>query len=80
MHKRCYFCKGKVSEEEVVVDFRWGQDLVVIEDVPAGVCHQCGEKYFDSKVYKEMEKLARAKEKPARQITVNILNFHEAVL
>ena len=40
--KRCYFCKGKVVEKKVKVDFRWGDELVVIEDVPAEVCQQCG--------------------------------------
>jgi PP-loop superfamily ATP-utilizing enzyme len=27
--KRCYFCKGKVVEKKVKVDFRWGEELVV---------------------------------------------------
>jgi len=43
---KCYFCKGKIEEKRVRVDFRWGDELVVIEDVPAEVCQQCGEKYF----------------------------------
>ena len=58
---RCYFCKGKVVEKKVKVDFRWGDELVVIEDVPAEVCQQCGEKYFSPEVYKEMENLAKTK-------------------
>ncbi|MCS4542070.1 MAG: YgiT-type zinc finger protein [Euryarchaeota archaeon] len=31
--------------------------LVVIEDVPANVCENCGEKYFSAKVSKEIDKL-----------------------
>ncbi|MBI1821770.1 MAG: YgiT-type zinc finger protein [Nitrospirae bacterium] len=35
----CLFCKGPVKEEKVTVDYRWGKDfIVVLKDVPAGVC------------------------------------------
>ncbi len=64
MMKQCYFCKGKVTEQRTKVDFRWGRKLKVIEDVPAGVCQQCGEKHFGSGVYKAMEKIAASRVKP----------------
>jgi len=75
----CYFCKGKVVQKKVNVDFRWGRKLKVIEDVPAGVCHQCGEKYFQSNVYKAMEKLATTRIKPAGRLTVDVVRFKKAV-
>ncbi|MGH7771971.1 MAG: YgiT-type zinc finger protein [Candidatus Binatia bacterium] len=50
---------------KVKVDFRWGRKLKVVENVPAGVCQQCGEKYFQSAVYKTMEKLASSQVKPS---------------
>ncbi len=53
-------------QSKVKVDFRWGRKLKVIENVPAGVCQQCGEKYFQSVVYKAMEKLTASRAKPAR--------------
>ena len=76
---RCYFCKGKVSEKKVKVDFRWGDDLLVIEDVPAEVCQQCGEKYFSSETYKVMEQLAKRKAKPIRHIMVEVIKFETPV-
>ena len=76
---RCYLCKGRVLEERVKVDFRWGDELVVIENVPASVCHQCGEKFFNAKVYKGMETLAKSKAKPLRQETIDVLRFEESV-
>ena len=54
MTESCYFCKGRVAQQSTSVDFWWGDDLKIIENVPAGVCTQCGEKYFDSPVYKQM--------------------------
>jgi YgiT-type zinc finger domain-containing protein len=78
--KRCFFCKGRIIEEEVRVDFRWGDDLVVIEDVPAEVCQQCGETYFSPEVYKEMENLAKRKEQPIKHIAIDVIRFGRPVM
>lgn len=77
MTTQCYFCKGRVVQKKVTVDFRWGQKLKVIENVPAGVCHQCGEKYFQAAVYKTMGKLAASRAKPVAQVTVDVVQFKE---
>ena len=78
--KRCYFCKGRIVEQKVRVDFRWGDELVVIEDVPGEVCQQCGEKYFSPEVYKAMENLAKAKEKPIKHVAIDVFRFGEPVM
>lgn len=55
----CYFCrKGILEDKKVTVDFRWGDKLIVIEEVPAKVCNECGEKYYSAEVSKQMEKIA----------------------
>ena len=79
MVSKCYFCKGRVSKQKVKADFRWGEELVVIEDVPAEVCEQCGEKYLDAGVYKEIERLAKSGAKPLRSTTVNVFRFEHPV-
>jgi len=79
MADKCFFCKGKVVQEKVNVDFRWGKDLIVIEDVPARVCRQCGEKYFDAEVYKEMERLAKGRIKPFKRLTIDVIKFDHPV-
>jgi YgiT-type zinc finger domain-containing protein len=77
--KECYFCKGRVIEQKVKVDFRWGHKLKIIENVPADVCQQCGETYFQSEVYKTMQKLAASRKKPAARLTVDVHRFRQAV-
>lgn len=72
---KCYFCKAKVIEQYETIDYRWGDNLVVIKNVPAGVCQQCGEKYLTSSVYKELEKLAKGKNHLMGKMTVNILAY-----
>ena len=77
--KECYFCKGKLVEQKIKVDFRWGPRLKIIENVPASVCQQCGEQYFQSDVYKAMEKLAASRKKPSARLTVDVHRFKAAV-
>ncbi|MBU4319770.1 MAG: YgiT-type zinc finger protein [Thermodesulfovibrionales bacterium] len=43
---RCFYCKGTLEKRTVNFDFRWGDNLVLLEKVPALVCQQCDEKYF----------------------------------
>jgi hypothetical protein len=50
----------------------------MIRSVPAGVCRQCGERYFDARVYKAMEKLARSRRKPETRMTVDVFEFRMA--
>ena len=78
MVDKCYFCRGKVRMELVTIDYRWGSRLFVIEGVPAGVCHQCGERYLGSDVYRELEHLVTAGEQPKARTLVDILSFHES--
>jgi YgiT-type zinc finger domain-containing protein len=56
----CYFCgRGILEEKRVTVDFRWGEKLVIIENVPARVCSECGERYYAAKVVRQMEQIAK---------------------
>lgn len=73
----CSFCGGKVTEKKIKVDYRTGDELVVFENVPAGVCRQCGEKYYTAKVVKTLEQMARDKTIEGRIIHVPVKSFTE---
>jgi YgiT-type zinc finger domain-containing protein len=78
MTTMCYFCKGKVVEQFTSVDFWWGEDLKIIENVPTGVCQQCGEKYFEGNVYHEMERLAKGEGQAVRRLSVDVMRYSPA--
>ena len=42
----CSFCGGELEEKEVEVIKKADGKVVVIKEVPALVCQQCGERYF----------------------------------
>jgi YgiT-type zinc finger domain-containing protein len=51
----CTFCGGPVEAKRIDYDYRRQGHLLIITNVPAGVCLQCGEKYFRPDVLKRMD-------------------------
>ena len=66
--KTCVFCRGKVVPRKVTFDARVGEELVVIEEVPAEVCIQCGERYFSPEVLRQIDGLVQAEPKATETI------------
>ena len=75
----CYFCKGTVKEERITHIHRWGEQVIMLEDVPAEVCQQCGEVYFAPDTARAMDHLVTAKrnEKPKGELRVPVYSFSE---
>lgn len=73
--ERCYFCKGKIVAQNVKMDFWWGDELFLIENVPAEVCQQCGERFFDSEVSKQLDKTVSEKKQVKRSLNVPVLEY-----
>ena len=51
----CSYCGGQIEERKIDYDYRRRGKLLVITNVPAGVCQQCGETYFKPDVLKRMD-------------------------
>ena len=70
----CSFCGGEVVEQKIEYDYRRQGHLLIISNVSAGVCGQCGEKYFKPEVLKQMDDCYHGifdrNQKPQRTLTV----------
>ena len=53
----CTHCGREVVEQTIDYDYRRQKHLMVVSNVPAGVCRQCGEKYFKPAILKRMDSL-----------------------
>lgn len=73
----CGCCGGEVDEQKIRMDFWWEGKLYLIEDVPAGICQQCGEKYYTAKVSKGLDDLVRS-HVVERTLQVPVKRFKEA--
>ena len=45
--KTCYFCKGPIEESRIEYMAHRAGRYVLLKDLPAEVCTQCGEVYID---------------------------------
>ncbi|MBM3942424.1 MAG: type II toxin-antitoxin system MqsA family antitoxin [SAR202 cluster bacterium] len=70
----CTFCCATVEEKRIEYDYRRKGNLLIVSNVPAGVCRQCGESYFTPEVLKKMDQLYHdifdRHQKPERVISV----------
>jgi YgiT-type zinc finger domain-containing protein len=76
---RCYFCKGAVKPGRVTHVHRWKGQVIILEDVPADVCRQCGEVYLAPIVLQAMDRIVEhnQKEKPKKQLVVPVYSLSE---
>jgi YgiT-type zinc finger domain-containing protein len=49
--------------------------FVILEDVPIGVCDQCGARYFDASVLRRVAEIARGTTPPLRTIEVPVAPY-----
>ncbi|CAG0965449.1 hypothetical protein ANRL3_01155 [Anaerolineae bacterium] len=76
-HIPCSFCEGELADALVQHPYRWAGKIYLFENVPAQVCRQCGEKYFDALIVEVMERVVLGKVKPKRTVRVPVFSFGE---
>ena len=71
---KCTICKnGETRPGRVSVTLQRGETTIVIKDVPAGICDNCGEYYLTEEVTHDV--LRRAEESVSRGVELAILRF-----
>lgn len=48
--KRCYICGNKLNTKRVDIARYWGEELIVLHDVPVLLCKRCGNRYFEARI------------------------------
>ena len=75
----CYYCGGAVEERLAPREIRWQGLLFIFEDVPMGVCVQCGEKVLKPEVAKAIDQIIQKKQQPAKIIQVPVYQYELSV-
>lgn len=75
MYSDCYYCGGAVEERLLPREIWWKGELFLIEDVPMGVCLQCGEKVIHSSVAKTIDEILQSQSAPRKTIQVPVFSF-----
>lgn len=74
-HEPCESCRGPVKPRKVRVDHHWKGVLIVVEKVPVGVCHNCGQRYFDASVLRKLDLMAQGEVGSVRRISVVVADY-----
>jgi YgiT-type zinc finger domain-containing protein len=69
----CTYCGGEIVERRQRVDYRVHGQLYILENVPAGVCRQCGEQFFTAEVAHRMESVVAEATGPLETISIPVI-------
>lgn len=66
----CFMCKGELIEKKVNYMVDLEKTIIIIKDVPAKVCDQCGEQYFDDETSQNIEKIVNKLKDLSTEVTI----------
>jgi YgiT-type zinc finger domain-containing protein len=70
---KCEHCDGTVRERRMDREaIRHKGNFVILEDVPIGVCDNCGARYFDASVLRRVAEIGRGATAPLRTIEIPV--------
>jgi YgiT-type zinc finger domain-containing protein len=73
---KCEYCDGIVQERVVEREaFKHRHGFVILENVPIGVCNNCGYRYYHSTLLHRVEEIAAKKKSPERMELVPVATF-----
>jgi YgiT-type zinc finger domain-containing protein len=68
----CKMCDAKLVEKRIKQDFWIRGKLIVIDNVPAGVCPRCGAKVVRSEVERRIAKIIESPRKCAKAPVIQV--------
>lgn len=68
--ERCEYCKGVIREKKTDLSRRVRAKYILIENVPTGVCTECGTRYYSANVLKTIEETVSGRRKATREVRV----------
>ena len=73
----CFKCKGDLIQKKINYVVNLENTIIIVKGVPAKVCNQCGEQYFDDETTENIEKIVNQLKELETEVT--IVNYKEKV-
>lgn len=74
----CNVCHGHVKHTTTTYTQEYEGRLIIVENVPAWVCEQCGETYFDPEVVERIQNLIWSNTEPSRTVITPVYDLNLA--
>ena len=73
----CEFCGGRTTQRQVRKQHWFRQQLYILEDVPAEVCTECGERYFHARVLDMIDHALEQEHQVKARLQVEIVSLRD---
>lgn len=77
MPEKCAFCQGDLEEKTVTYTTEHNGRVVVVENVPALVCKQCGETLFKPQTVEKLQKIVWGELPQTGELKVPFYDFEK---
>ena len=74
-NETCEYCGGPIVEKHVTLHRKVKGGYVQIENVPAGVCRECGTHYYAANVLKTVQECVRGRRKAGKEICMPVYSL-----
>ena len=71
----CEYCNGVIVEKRVTLHRKVQDQYVLVENVPVGVCTQCGMHYYAANVLKTIEESVHGRRRADREVLVPVYSL-----
>ena len=71
----CEYCNGVIVEKRVTLHRKVQDQYVLVENVPVGVCTQCGMHYYAANVLKTIEESVHRRRRADREVLVPVYSL-----
>ena len=75
--KKCPICDGLLEPRMITHPQKHDDLIIILENVPALVCRQCGEVLLTPNVVRKIQKAVWSQDKPKRSIQVPVYDLTE---
>lgn len=75
MKNVCVFCGGGIRQKIVTAVKEHKGEVIIIENVPAGVCIQCGEREYEADVVSKLEIILKKRKALREEKLVPVADF-----
>jgi YgiT-type zinc finger domain-containing protein len=73
--ERCEYCNGAIKEKQTDLSRKHKRGYVVVENVPTGVCMECGTRYYAANVLKTIDETIAGRGKAKREVQVPVFSL-----
>ena len=72
---KCDICGGTRQKSLISYNIFYQGKPIIVENVPADVCQQCGEQYFDPTTVEVLQNVVWSQKKPKRTIETPVFDL-----